>query len=49
MADLLAQLKSLGLRISIDDFGAGYSSLSYLRRLPIDTPVPPACRAGKPG
>jgi diguanylate cyclase (GGDEF)-like protein/PAS domain S-box-containing protein len=33
----LRELKSLGVRISIDDFGIGYSSLSYLRRLPIDT------------
>jgi len=36
VADLLRQLKSLGVRISIDDFGTGYSSLSYLKRLPID-------------
>jgi EAL domain-containing protein (putative c-di-GMP-specific phosphodiesterase class I) len=27
----------LGLRFSIDDSGNGYSSLSYLRRLPMDT------------
>jgi len=33
----LAQIKNTGVRISIDDFGVGYSSLSYLRRLPIDT------------
>jgi EAL domain-containing protein (putative c-di-GMP-specific phosphodiesterase class I) len=26
----------LGLKISIDDFGIGYSSLAYLRRLPVD-------------
>jgi diguanylate cyclase (GGDEF)-like protein len=32
----LGQLKELGLRISIDDFGAGYSSLNYLTFLPID-------------
>jgi EAL domain-containing protein (putative c-di-GMP-specific phosphodiesterase class I)/GGDEF domain-containing protein len=30
----LNQLTSLGLKISIDDFGAGYSSLSYLKQLP---------------
>lgn len=29
-------LKSLGVLISLDDFGSGYSSLSYLRRFPID-------------
>ena len=34
----LRELKALGVRISIDDFGIGYSSLSYLKRLPIDTP-----------
>jgi len=33
----LRELKALGVRISIDDFGVGYSSLAYLRRLPIDT------------
>ena len=32
----LAQLKALGVRISIDDFGVGHSSLSYLRRFPFD-------------
>ncbi|MHB1654029.1 MAG: sensor domain-containing protein [Desulfitobacteriaceae bacterium] len=35
--DLLQQLKATGIRISIDDFGTGFSSLSYLRRFPIDT------------
>jgi EAL domain-containing protein (putative c-di-GMP-specific phosphodiesterase class I) len=33
----LRELKGLGVRVSIDDFGIGYSSLSYLKRLPIDT------------
>lgn len=32
----LAILKTLGVRISLDDFGAGYSSLGYVHRLPID-------------
>lgn len=32
----LEQLKALGVRISIDDFGTGFSSLNYLKRLPID-------------
>ncbi|HEY0846394.1 MAG TPA: EAL domain-containing protein [Noviherbaspirillum sp.] len=32
----LAQVRSLGVKISLDDFGTGYSSLSYLSRLPID-------------
>jgi diguanylate cyclase (GGDEF)-like protein/PAS domain S-box-containing protein len=34
---VLRNLKALGLRISIDDFGTGFSSLSYLRHFPIDT------------
>ncbi|MGP7815750.1 EAL domain-containing protein [Niallia sp. 01092] len=34
---ILHALKELGFRISIDDFGKGYSSLSYLKYLPIDT------------
>ncbi|MGA2130762.1 MAG: PAS domain S-box protein [Bryobacteraceae bacterium] len=32
----IADLRQLGVRISIDDFGTGFSSLSYLQRLPID-------------
>ncbi|MCC7257009.1 MAG: EAL domain-containing protein [Gammaproteobacteria bacterium] len=32
----LHDLKNLGVRISIDDFGTGHSCLSYLRRFPID-------------
>ncbi len=35
-AQILRQLKDLGVRISLDDFGTGYSSLSYLHRFPID-------------
>lgn len=33
----LRQIRELGIRISLDDFGTGFSSLSYLRRLPLDT------------
>jgi diguanylate cyclase (GGDEF)-like protein/PAS domain S-box-containing protein len=32
----LDELKGLGVRLAIDDFGSGYSSLSALRRLPVD-------------
>ena len=32
----LVALRELGLRIAIDDFGVGYSSLAYLRRFPLD-------------
>jgi diguanylate cyclase (GGDEF)-like protein len=34
-ADVLAELKQLGIRIAVDDFGTGYSSLSYLKSFPI--------------
>ena len=33
----LYDLKKIGIRISLDDFGTGHSSLAYLRRFPIDT------------
>jgi len=33
---VLTDLKSLGVRLALDDFGAGYASLSYLQRLPLD-------------
>ena len=36
-AQLLTQLKSLGVRIAVDDFGTGYSSLAYLRQFPVDS------------
>ena len=32
----LEEIKSLGVSLAIDDFGTGFSSLSYLRRFPID-------------
>jgi EAL domain-containing protein (putative c-di-GMP-specific phosphodiesterase class I) len=31
------KLKDIGIPLAIDDFGAGYSSLSYLRDLPVDS------------
>jgi diguanylate cyclase (GGDEF)-like protein/PAS domain S-box-containing protein len=33
---VLHELKALGVQLAIDDFGTGFSSLSYLKRLPID-------------
>ncbi len=35
-ADILRQLRALGVRLAIDDFGVGYSSFAYLRELPVD-------------
>ena len=32
----MAKLKSMGVTLSLDDFGVGYSSLSMLKRLPLD-------------
>lgn len=32
----LAALRASGIRIALDDFGIGYSSLTYLRRYPVD-------------
>ena len=32
----LAELRSRGIRLAIDDFGAGHASLAYLRQLPVD-------------
>lgn len=34
---VLAELKSLGVRLSVDDFGTGYSSLSRLQQFPVDS------------
>lgn len=32
----MEQIRSLGVTFSLDDFGTGFSSLSYLKRLPLD-------------
>lgn len=34
--ETLQKINDLGIRISIDDYGTGYSSLAYLKKLPID-------------
>lgn len=36
-ADVLRQLKDLGVQLCLDDFGTGYSSLAYLHHFPLDT------------
>ena len=36
VASRFRDLKALGVRLAIDDFGVGYSSLSYLRQFPVD-------------
>ncbi|MGH3204069.1 MAG: putative bifunctional diguanylate cyclase/phosphodiesterase, partial [Streptosporangiaceae bacterium] len=36
IADRLAELHQMGVRMAIDDFGIGYASLAYLRQLPLD-------------
>jgi diguanylate cyclase (GGDEF)-like protein/PAS domain S-box-containing protein len=35
--DMLNQLKAMGIQLVIDDFGIGYSSLSYLQQFPVDS------------
>ncbi len=35
-AEIMRQLRELGVRLSIDDFGTGYSSLNYLKYFPLD-------------
>jgi diguanylate cyclase len=34
--DVLAQLRAMGIRLAVDDYGTGYSSLAYLHALPVD-------------
>jgi EAL domain-containing protein (putative c-di-GMP-specific phosphodiesterase class I) len=35
-AAVLGRLRALGVRVSVDDFGTGHSSLAYLKDLPVD-------------
>ncbi|MBI5756498.1 MAG: EAL domain-containing protein [Nitrospirae bacterium] len=34
--DVLTRLSGMGIRLSVDDFGTGHSSLAYLKKLPIN-------------
>ncbi|WP_053764594.1 putative bifunctional diguanylate cyclase/phosphodiesterase [Leptospirillum ferriphilum] len=33
----LSRIRDLGVRLSIDDFGMGYSSMNYIRNIPVNT------------
>jgi len=35
--NILSDIKSMGIEISVDDFGTGYTSISYLKQFPINT------------
>lgn len=35
--DIVTRVKAMGIRLVIDDFGIGYSSLAYLAKLPVET------------
>lgn len=35
-SDVLAEVRSRGVKVAIDDFGTGYSSMTYLQKLPVD-------------
>lgn len=35
--ETLRQLRELGVKLSLDDFGTGFSSLAYLRKIPLDS------------
>lgn len=35
--EILTQLSEMGVRLAVDDYGTGFSSLAYLKRLPVDS------------
>ena len=35
-AEILHEIKEMGVRLSMDDFGTGYSSFNYLKSFPLD-------------
>jgi EAL domain-containing protein (putative c-di-GMP-specific phosphodiesterase class I) len=37
LADVLKEVKEIGVLLALDDFGTGYSSVSHLKSFPIDT------------
>ena len=37
VSDKIREFKAFGIKFSIDDFGVGYSSIGYLKKLPIDS------------
>jgi diguanylate cyclase (GGDEF)-like protein/PAS domain S-box-containing protein len=37
VAEMMEQIRAIGVELSMDDFGTGYSSLSHLHRFPLDT------------
>ena len=43
IVDILKKIRNLNVRIAIDDFGTDYSSLSYLKQLPLDRIKIPKC------